>query len=337
MQKPESIKNINVLLIGGHPKSGTTLLVSLLDSHPALLVFPEEICIAHVPRERSTEGRAKCMIENSDVALPGKGLIELPNGARDYRHIDGTGYINDLRKRIGSAQSVKACFEAVFKTWAEHDPETDHSQLKYFVEKTPNNERLYSTYRAWFADARFLHIIRDPRDNYTSYLRKRGTWPVEKFADNWAISSRLATERKDLPHYHVLRYEDLVNEPEKQMRAVARFLSIDFDESLLKPTRAGTPWSGNSMFGDNADTIHRTTTGRYRKHLPEGLTTRLEQYLYDEMKMWGYEPVYASSMRRLPLAYRLNEWMHTKVWKIKTGFRVKLDNPAENKKQKQRG
>lgn len=38
----EQFKN-NAVIISGYPKSGTTLLQSLLDYHPQLLVFPEEM------------------------------------------------------------------------------------------------------------------------------------------------------------------------------------------------------------------------------------------------------------------------------------------------------
>jgi hypothetical protein len=324
----QSIEEKVPLLIGGHPKSGTTLLVALLDSHPALAVFPEEIVIAHVMRENTVEGRTECMLERSDVVLPGRGLIELPNGQRDYRHIDGEQYLVDLRERIGSALSPKACFLSVFKTWMDHDPALYEELVRYFVEKTPGNEKLYTTYRAWFPQAKFIHIIRDPRDNYTSYVRKRGTWRVEKFADDWSRSAKLALERKELPHYHVLRYEDLVTEPEREMRAVADFLGIEFQDSLLKPTRAGTVWGGNSMFGDNKGKIHAGTLGRYSEHLEPSLLEKLESYLYDEMQAWGYAPERASSTRQLPIGYRFDEWVHDLVWRLKTGFRVKLDRPG---------
>lgn len=319
------IDHLVPLFVCGHPKSGTTLLVSLLDSHPELLVFPEEVVMEHVLRESTPAGRWARMMERSDVVLPGQGLVDLPNGRRDYRHIDGEAYLRDLREAIGAAREDRDYLLAVFRVWLKHAPPEKPERLKYMVEKTPTNMFLYSTYRRWFPSARFIHILRDPRDNYVSYVKKRGGWKLEKFADDWGHSTRLASERKDEPHYHVLRYEDLVARPEEEMQRISAFLAVDFNETLLTPTRGGTVWEGNSMFGDNRGAIHAKAAGRYKEHLEPAITEKLEAYLFDEMTSWGYAPDYASARRSLPLPYRLDAALHEWVFRLKTGGRVVKD------------
>jgi hypothetical protein len=287
------------VLLCGHPKSGTTLLVSLLDGHPDLLVFPEEMKFREVIARGNMEDKIAFLLNRSGARIPGLGEVNFPSGFRDYSSIDGEAYLRDLKRRFSEAGSDEALFCAVFDNWMEYTGRCAADRPLYMIEKTPGNEYLRDTFRAWFPGTRFIHIVRDPRDNFASYRRKQPGRHLLEFADDWRQSSRLALSRSDSEDYLVIKYEDLVAASRDVMSRVSEFLGIDFAESLLTPTRYGTTWSGNSMFGDNKGAIHKNACGRYREHLKAGEIRTLERYLCSEMAKLGYLDGSAAQPRSL--------------------------------------
>jgi hypothetical protein len=98
-------------------------------------------------------------------------------------------------------------------------------------------------------EARFIHVIRDGRDVAAS-VRKLWFSPGQSIGDiaaDW--QQRILQARRDAPnleHYIEVRYEELVSEPEKTLRAVCAFIELPFDPVML--------------------TYHERTAERLREH-----------------------------------------------------------------------
>ncbi len=126
-------------------------------------------------------------------------------------------------------------------------------------EKTPAHLRDVPRLNEWFPDARFIHTFRDPRGIYASELRrlKQGRWgpkarmpwvpgavidpflgPLEAMstARAWHDAARLHRRYERLlgERYRLVRFEDLISSPEREVRAICEFLDIPFDVALLE-------------------------------------------------------------------------------------------------------
>ena len=146
--------------------------------------------------------------------------------------------------------------------------------------------------------------MRDPRDNFLSHRKKREDWlTLQKFVFNWKVSTNIALNSGE-KDYLMLKYEDLTGNPERVLKRLCDFLKIEYNETLLRPTRNGIVWTGNSMFGDNKGKIHSSAVKRYKKFMSRDETELIESYLYDEMRKLGYEIQYAKMRNELPLSYR---------------------------------
>lgn len=267
------------IFICGHPKSGTSLLRSLLDSHPQLVVYPEESVFF-----RRFFPRAKGKTHQEKFALAEKTLIhifkwnqEKPQEdqelfpGRDYSAIDYETVRKNLENLIGTyginhpgdwlSSSLLA-----FGIASKHlSPNT-----KYWVEKSPYHEHYADMIFSWWQEAKMIHVVRDPRDNYASYRHKHPDWKPEFFSRNWNRSTDKGFTNQEVfghERYLILRYEDLVTSPEATIQKLTSFLGIDNDPALMDPSRSGQQWSGNSMFSDKFDRINTAPIGRWKTEL----------------------------------------------------------------------
>lgn len=85
-----------------------------------------------------------------------------------------------------------------------------------------------------YPDARFLHIIRDPRDYCLSVYKSWGK-STQRAAHDWqATLQQVAQEKEALGmDYLEVRYETLVRYPEGVLKKICRFLECDFVPEML--------------------------------------------------------------------------------------------------------
>ena len=112
------------------------------------------------------------------------------------------------------------------------------------VDKTPHNIYVLPLIDAVHPGARFVNVLRDPRDVAISMLFHDFSELFVEATDISLIESmlrvRLFAAKKyleaglDMLSVH---YEDFVNAPNVQGGHIARYLGIDWDESTLDPVR----------------------------------------------------------------------------------------------------
>ncbi len=292
------INDLIPIILCGYPKSGTTLLLSLLDSHKELLTFPEELeFFQKILTIRKRSDKIYFMLSETGVRTPSLGKVNYPSGKRDYSTIDGEAYMGSLKRMLYGSKSSKDLFLSVYKNWKKYvSVETD--AMKYFVEKTPGNELFIDLIKKWFPNSIFIYIVRDPRDNYLTY-RKKTQLPIKKFIYSWKLSTDIGLKMA-MENHILIRYEDLVHNPKNIMNEICVKLQIAFNDTLLTPTRNGVVWDGNSMFGDNKGKIHVSATGRYKEHLSTDEIKLIEEYLYENIIALNYEINYAKKKTGFP-------------------------------------
>lgn len=113
-----------------------------------------------------------------------------------------------------------------------------------------------------FPEARFIHIVRDPRDNVLSRMNN----PNRK-STNPYLSTRLWNKYNTIASgfglrspekYLLVRYEDLICEPTLTIRTICDFIGIEFKQEMLNPERS-------SYFGDLSTTDFAGSNAEYSK------------------------------------------------------------------------
>ena len=192
-----------------------------------------------------------------------------------------------------------------------------------WVEKTTSTEIYASEVKSWFPNARFVHIIRDPRDNWAS-LRSGWEKRYRQFNDSYTrlLQSMIDRGRLGLEFarlnqasfgsedYLVIRYEDLTAAPVAELRKICSFLSIDYDPTLLQPTVCGKFWEGNNFEGKVFRGPSNENVGRWRERIPETEAQLIEFHFKDVMDHFGYEQAF-SLMQHANAAAHHYKWFNS--------------------------
>ena len=265
----------------GPPRSGTTLLSVLLGRSPQAYC-PPELWLA-LPATRLGRTRAAVHHDDSDAALA-------------YRAISaalGESVLHDLE-----ARALVAAYNRV----AARKPE-----VELLVDKTPRYYKIVPELASLFSNARFVLLVRDPRDIAASW---KTSWKADlqmlatpegvrdDSYDVFCAPALMLGARELLgDRAHWLRYEDLVAEPETELRAVCEFLELEYSDALLDyhadPELVALHKA--SALGDQEiwrrDAIDGASIGRWREVLSvpelERVTACVGPAVFEAL---GYEP-----------------------------------------------
>jgi hypothetical protein len=272
--------NRPILLLGA-PRSGTTLLQLMMHAHPRLAVPAENRWVLPAYYGRHMFG---------DLTKP-------DNRSRLARFITDTrpafknfGLPAQLvHERVVSAPpTLGSGLEAVMRCYAER------VGAARWCDKRPAYFRHVPALLRLYPDAQFVHLIRDGRAVASSLLRTPwfrgdiaqaiGTWRMA-MEDTAQARARLPAER-----WLDLRFEELLVEPEQQLRRLSAFLGEEFDPRMLEPAAV------KAQVVPERKTWHANTGGdllparidAWRSDLPPAEIAFLEAVAGRQLRAVGY-------------------------------------------------
>ena len=325
--------------IAGPDKSGTTLICSLLEGHPSLAVFPEETNYMRTVLPR-LGGKPRSEQVDYLVRKGPSRMLFLPptESGNSYPGFPKEEYFQAFRKAALAPENRERDLLAVMieELMKVRNMPSDH--VVRWVEKTPDNAYCTRRIADRFPNAKLLVMMRDPRAKLAAHLElmRMSDRPFSLFNNirNWLQTAALL--RGDYPllvNVHVIRFEDLLSEPEKEMRRVCSFLEIPWDPVLLRPTKAGEPWGGNSASLTTFRAIDTRPIDRWRSVLGEREIAWVEFHCADDMRRWGYEPLtsgafFSGWFSRLP-EERFSSYLKSRWFSIRDLFWKRFSKSAE--------
>lgn len=287
--------------IAGPAKSGTTLLTSLLDGHPDLLVLPEET--AYFATVLTKYGR-RSRREQVDY-LTRTSLASVMFGAPPRRELGDYSRFpthklleNFEAAAFDPANGGRDLLVILMETYAALlGRSTD--MVRWWVEKTPANRDYLPGIFAKFSHARVLMTLRDPRALLATQIqleqnRRRRRFSIYLAIHHWRTAARVAIQQQSAardPRVRVVEFQQLVESPEEEMRKVCAFLDIAFYSSTILPTKVGEHWSGNSAAPQVFNTVSTEPVNRWKGTLTQDEIGWVEWHCRELMEPLGYEPV----------------------------------------------
>ena len=131
----------------------------------------------------------------------------------------------------------------------------------HFVEKTPTHFNRVDNIFADFHEAKIIHMLRDPRDNYLALKRRMCDKNALQYQNshhhpiiflNSEILASLDTAYQNISRYgedryRVLFYEDLIHNGEHMMRKINSWLKLTWHDCLLIPSWNNELWKNGVM------------------------------------------------------------------------------------------
>lgn len=207
---PRIVSRSQTISVLGSPRSGTTLLQSVLAAHSRLFSIPGETGLFSLQNIFARRHLGLSWGENHTLFAESRDLVGFFD--RAVRHLESKN-----RGRI-------------------------------FVEKTPQHVFRLDSLMRRFPSGRFLHVARDGRDWFASarsHPRIPQASSVTGFARYWRRCVERPLELGDQARLLSIRYEDFVRAPALGLKRVMGFLDLDPEPSRLDPDQFGSHRRGD--------------------------------------------------------------------------------------------
>lgn len=292
------------IFITGALKTGTTLLLALLDYHPDIFAFPFELKYHKLFNSLANGDECELFRLNNYFLNESKFMYFKKNqhndpyntGMLDFENVNYNrieGYLNGLEK--GNYKRRDYLYHLAQSLKQGMNEQKTH--FRYLLEKPGNHAlELIDQIRGDYPEAKIIHVIRNPKDNLASaklaIKNYDGTWgkyrPFE-IINKIKKGFEVARENTSKENYYVIKYEDLVRQPREAMSKIAEWLNIPWDETLIQPSALGQAWAGNSSANDKFDAISDEPMNRADGIIGTEENKMLEYLLKDYYEQFGYE------------------------------------------------
>ncbi len=219
------------IFIIGPARSGTTLVERILNRHSRIVVPPETGYLYFLDRVGALGEHPASKADLTRIL----SAYEQENRFA-YLGIDSDA---DRAALLAGATSYEDIFSNLMGQFLLR-----HEKARW-GEKTPIHLRYVAHIRRAFPTAQLVMVVRDGRAAIASQLRHPvWDWDLFSAARRWGKDARfmLAAQRSvDAGHLFVLRFEDLVADPEPVIRDLCRYLGESFEPTMIEPGSAAGP------------------------------------------------------------------------------------------------
>ena len=289
------------IFLTGHRKSGTTLLHALFDSHPEMNIYPIDICLlyAFLPcqikmiSKKNFRLRIEHVIKKSTEAIEGK---KITHSNACFNCDNFLKYIWE-KKNIDDFLTPGSILKTISEVWCSYFEL--NTQLPFVFKETSQSINALEIITEC-PDIKFIQILRDPRDNYAAlksgvpkYYCRIGENEMETLASlinrsrmDFIAARELVENKPEI--YKVVRFEDLTENPEKQMAYLSSFCGVNFTDTMTRPTILSRDFNGNNHEGKKFLGISKEHVSTWNERISKFETGVIEFWMSDVMKYWGY-------------------------------------------------
>jgi hypothetical protein len=99
-------------------------------------------------------------------------------------------------------------------------------------------------------------------------------------------TARLHKRLKELPNYRLVRYEDMVLNPDAEIREICKFLKIEFLPEMLTPKRYGSSFEKPGIVGEG---IEQASLERWRSSIHPAAAIFIDVVHGRAKRLFGYD------------------------------------------------
>lgn len=291
----------SLFFIVGNSRSGTTLLARIIKKHPKMHVLNE----THFMEEFQYERENFSALKKDDLYILVNRMLTIQR--KDYyRKNQYEEYHKEAEKILNSFFKLSfPSFSSLIKVFFEH--EAIRAGKIRAGDQTPRHIFFVDDLISMYPDAKFIHIIRDPRAIAYSQRNK------------WKAAARLGQPRFEISrtrlNYHPItitflwnkvmeagrtakatcspatflsiQFEDLIKHPEIEIKKICDLLEINFTPSMLDTS---VSMSAHEV-DEGKSGISQTISVRWKEGLSKTELFLVEKIAEEKMINYGYIPI----------------------------------------------
>jgi hypothetical protein len=217
-------KDITFIISKG--RSGSTLLQTVLDAHPNIIAPFESRYFLHL---KAKYGKVvqwndkKILSFLSDLEQEGKF------------HFFWSVNREQLKSYFLSLPRNKPFSFYCMAVLKQHESFFSKKEPKAMIDKNPIHAMFLEDLIYHFPKAKFIHLIRDYRANALSHFKVLPNESIEWHTYKWLRINQEIEKHKAIhpSKFITLRYEDLIDNPEKELRNICAYIGVNFHDNLL--------------------------------------------------------------------------------------------------------
>jgi len=309
MPQEKPMESIDHIFIVGLGRTGSTLTRQIINNSDCIGIGGESHYLCDLPRlgfqtRRSVRQQLKRVGDlSSDEGA--RRVVEYLFTVRD-RHLNfwnftskGVDQETFLRELVAmeASERERGLFELAMEVHAINKPVRG--------DKTPAHIFFVPQLLEWFPNAKIIHTFRDPRAIYSSRKKKaedkagqaarsglRRLGVIFQLASslhvivNWRRAERCHKkyETQFPGRYTLMKYEDLVQQPDATLARLCSFLNIPLTQSMLSQTVVNSSFLPDGGIGFDVGSI-----SRWRKHMDPLVQRWFLMWLGPKLREYGYE------------------------------------------------
>jgi hypothetical protein len=211
----------------GAPRSGTTLLMRMLNVHPEVYTRPEPHLLtplAHLGFYAYVDKAPYDPFQSHEAVRA--YVADLPGGERAY------------------LDALRAYTDRMYGGMLEP------TGKRYFVDKTPAYGLILPFLAKLYPDAVYVVLTRHPFAIFASYAESffDGDWEAahrfNPILERYVPALARFVREAPVPRLHHVRYADLVTDPERELRAICAVAGLDYDPAMIEYGRKNVEGQG---------------------------------------------------------------------------------------------
>lgn len=256
-------KKLNFMMISAMYENGGNTTHRMLDGHPELHVYPYEsqLGTSHVSdflsslvpfKYRYPEFPMDGELLNDYEAFfdeEMKTRLRVPSRSK-FKDAAMDLDENERRKAFvdfmaGKPRTRANLVDAFFNaTWSSWKNLVRTGKEKAYLGYSPviglDGEKMVKD----FPDGHVIHVVRNPYSGYADTKKRPFPLGIQRYTWTWNFMQEMAlTYAERFPkQFHIVRFEDLVEDPKKTMTSLCKKLKISFSPATLYPS-----WNGQKL------------------------------------------------------------------------------------------
>jgi len=312
----------------GRPRSGTTLLRTVMDAHPQIKIPLESTFILNLYIQfHNKKWDTKTKLKFIEIL---KSQRKIKTWQLDWEDVTKTFLERDIQSYQQAVLIPYEKFHSIF-------PKTT---ITYLADKTPSYSFqgfLVHKLMTIFPNAKFIHLIRDYRANASSIKKFDFSAPeVSLITIRWKNSLRMITKLKNQfpERWHTLTYEDFVDNPYDELKKIESFLGIEHHPEALEYYKYEKQASDFFSDIESYKKFHRNLfspiSNKYKDSWKDTLT-KTEIKVCDTLagkygKIVGYTPIYRFNfwiwLRTIPAVLYNALWYPFNIISFYTPYKI---------------